>query len=145
MNRVSKIIITTVIVVVVLIVGWLVIQGMNNTNESTDRSGNNQNETTNGGSGEANQEAALTITYSGTEFSPSPATVKVGDVVKVINNSQNVMEFASADHPTHLKNSEFNVGDIEAGSSATFTVTTAGTWGYHDHYNASARGELIVE
>lgn len=144
MNRVSKVIITTIIVVVVIVVGWLVIQSMNNASEPTDRSGNNQNET-NGGSSETSREAALTITYSGTEFAPSSATVKVGDVVKVVNNSQNVMEFASADHPTHLKNSEFNVGDIEAGGSATFTVTAAGTWGYHDHYNASAHGELIVE
>jgi plastocyanin len=123
-------------------VGWMLISSMNNTNESTETSGNNQNQPA---GSETSQDAALTITYNGTEFMPSTATVKVGDAIEVVNDSQNVMQFASDQHPTHLDNSEFNVGDIEAGGSATFTVTAAGTWGYHDHYNATADGEVIVE
>lgn len=135
MTRASKVIITIVIVAAVGVIGWVLISSMSSTNESIDTSGSNQTD----------KEPVLTITYNGTEFSPSEATVAVGDVVEVVNDSQNVMEFASDQHPTHLENSEFNVGDIQPGDSARFTVTTAGTWGYHDHYNATANGELIVE
>lgn len=142
MSRASKVIITTVIVVVIIALGWIIIRTMN-TNDSADTpSEPNQTELSND---EATQDVALSISYNGTKFSPANETVRVGDRIEVVNNSQNVMEFASDQHPTHNDNSELNVGDIQPGERATFTVLTPGTWGFHDHYNATAGGELIVE
>jgi len=142
MSTVKKVIITTIVVVVVALgIWWLVIANSPNSNQSTSET-TGQEETSQQPA--ENQEAAVTITYDGNEFAPASVTVKVGDVVKIINNSENVLYFASDEHPTHLDNSELNVGDIEPGSIATFTVSSAGTWGYHDHYNASADGEIIA-
>lgn len=138
MSSVSKVIITIVIVVVVALGGWWLFSSMSN----TDNSNNGQSQNAN----EANDaEAAVTITYDGTGFVPASTTVAVGEVIKITNNSQNKLYFASDEHPTHLDNSELNVGDIDPGNSATFTISSAGTWTYHDHYNASAGGEIIVE
>lgn len=145
MNTVSKVIITTLIVVVVVIGGWWLISSMSSNNNemnngsSSNESGSSQVEP------DAEQEAAATITYSGTEFTPLSTTIQSGDVIEIMNESSNVLFFASDDHPLHRDNSELNVGDIQPGSSATFTISTSGTWGYHDHNNASASGEIVVE
>lgn len=143
MSTVSKVIITTIIVVVLALgIWWVVIANSPNSNQATNET-TTQEESSQQPS--ENQEAAATITYDGNEFAPASITVRTGDVVKVVNNSENVLYFASDEHPTHLDNSELNVGDIEPGSSATFTTSSSGTWGYHDHYNASADGEIVVQ
>lgn len=140
MSTVNKVIITTIVVLVVVLAGWWLIATMQS-NTGTDSS--NGNNGTNG-SNETGQVAA-TITYNGNDFAPVTTVVQPGDTIEVVNDSANVMYFASDEHPTHLDNSELNVGDIQPGNSATFTVTSPGTWGYHDHYNASVGGEIIVE
>jgi plastocyanin len=141
MNRVGKVIITTAIVVVVAAGGWWLISSMtNNAGESQQQSGQNE-----GSEPSQNQEVAATITYNGSEFSPASTTINVGETIKIVNDSEGVLFFASDEHPTHQDNSELNVGDIEPGASATFSITSSGTWGFHDHYNAGASGEIIVE
>jgi plastocyanin len=142
MSTVRKVIITTVVVVVVGLGGWWLIASMsaNDMNDSSNDTTNGQNQAV-----DEDVEVAATITYTNEGFTPATITVKVGDTIKIVNNAENVMYFASDEHPTHLNNSELNIGDIEPGSSATVTVASQGTWGYHDHYNASAGGEIIVE
>lgn len=142
MSTVSKVIITTIIVVVVIVGGWWLIASMSANNSNDSGQTNGQNDTNEPASDE---EVAATVTYNGTEFTPASLTVQTGDIIEIVNNSENVMFFASDEHPTHLDNSELNVGDIEPGESATFSITSSGTWGYHDHYNAGAGGEIIVE
>jgi len=141
MSTVGKVIITTIIVGVLILGGWWFLQSrstnMGNTSETSDsQSGENASES---------QEVALTITYDGTSFTPATVTAKAGDTIQIKNDSSNTLYFASDEHPTHLDNSELNVGDIQSGASATFTISEPGTWGYHDHYNASASGEIIIE
>jgi plastocyanin len=142
MSTVNKVIITTIIIIVVALGAWWVIASM-----SSDSNNSSSNEATSGKDDEADETeaAAETITYDGASFMPTSITVKAGDTIEVVNNSDNVMYFASDEHPTHLDNSELNVGDVQPGSSATLTLTSPGTWGYHDHYNAAASGEIIVE
>jgi plastocyanin len=89
--------------------------------------------------------AAGTITYDGSSFSPSPLTVKVGDTVKVTNQSSESLVFDSDPHPVHTDEPELNVGAIDAGQSQTFKVTKAGTWGYHNHLNPVQKGTLVVQ
>lgn len=107
------------------------------------------NESSSGESESANSttpsEADVTITYNGTSFSLSAATVKSGSTVKVVNDSTKNLEFESDPHPAHTNNSELNAGAIQPGKSAVFTLDKKGKWGFHNHLNASQKGELTVE
>ena len=90
-------------------------------------------------------ETATVITYSNNGFSPASVTVKMGSKITIKNSSSHTVQFNSNDHPTHTKNSEYNVGAIAAGSSAEITVTKTGTWGYHNHLDDSETGTIIVQ
>lgn len=92
-----------------------------------------------------NDSVAATITYDGNTFTSSTDRVAAGSKIKVVNNSTTELDFDSDPHPVHTDNPELNQGDIEAGDSRTFTVTTKGKWGFHNHHNASQRGDITVE
>lgn len=94
---------------------------------------------------DTDQRVAATISYTDKGFEPSTLTVKTGDTVRIQNNSTMSLSFNSDDHPAHTKYSELNVGDVPQGGSETFTVTTKGTWGFHNHDNASDTGTITVE
>jgi len=100
----------------------------------------------------------ITLTESG--FSPSPLTIKVGESVKFVNNSENDFWPASAMHPTHkvypgsdidkCDTSERDLlfdacGGIAPGGSWEFTFNEVGEWGYHNHLDAKSFGKIIVE
>jgi len=89
--------------------------------------------------------SAQTISYTSSGFSPKSITVKAGESITVTNNSNSDLDFASDDHPTHKKESEMNIGMINPGESKTLTITKTGTWGYHNHENASHTGTVIVQ
>lgn len=91
----------------------------------------------------ANEGALITYTTNG--FSPETLRVSVGDKLTVKNNSNRTIQFDSDPHPAHTDNRELNIDHIRPGSSKAFTVSRTGTFGYHDHLNPSARGEIIVE
>jgi plastocyanin len=103
----------------------------------------------NSDSGTANNsstaKSSATITYNGTDFSPSSVTVTSGGSIKVINDSSAELDFDSDPHPVHTDNPELNAGDIIGGKSKTFTVKTKGEWGYHNHHNPTQGGTIIVE
>ncbi len=131
------------------IILFLANQNMNNNDTSMD-----QTQTTDTARNDANDQpadndtnqdiAATTITFTDDGFSPNSYTVKKGTVVTVKNNSSESMQFSSDDHPQHQENSELNLSVIQAGQSGTFTPTTVGTWGFHDHLNERRTGTLVV-
>ncbi|HBW74237.1 MAG TPA: hypothetical protein DEF59_03160 [Candidatus Magasanikbacteria bacterium] len=101
-----------------------------------------------------------TITYDDNGFSPSTLTVKVGTKVTFKNNSPSDFWPASAMHPTHEKYPGSSI--TKCGTSAaetifdacagvaqgviwTFTFKEKGSWGYHNHLNASRYGKVVVE
>lgn len=97
---------------------------------------------------------AKIITYTNAGFSPSPLTIKAGETVIYKNESSRSFWPASASHPTHAVypvyggciNSIFDACKTYApGESWSFTFTVKGTWGYHDHINASYFGSVVVE
>ena len=90
-------------------------------------------------------EVATTITYSNDGFSPGEITVEANQTIKVINQSSSTLDFSSDPHPTHTNNPELNVGDIVPGESATFTISKAGNWGFHNHYAPSHHGMAVVK
>lgn len=89
--------------------------------------------------------ATSTITYSSDGFSPATTTVSSGDSIKFVNNTSSTIDPSSDPHPVHTNNPELNVGDIEPGQDKTITVTTTGTWGYHNHYKSSDKATIIVK
>lgn len=93
----------------------------------------------------AQKESAATITYTNSGFSPSKVTVKSGDQITIKNDSSQALEFSSDPHPVHTDNPELNQDVLEPGQSRSFTVTTKGTWGYHDHLNEANSGSVVVE
>lgn len=111
------------------------------TSDATEQTTPSTEETTSGDE----QKVVATIVYTDNGFEPSSVTVKAGDTVRVENKSSMPLSFNSDDHPSHTKQSELNVGDVPRGGSRDFTVTKTGTWGFHNHENASDTGELIVE
>lgn len=90
-------------------------------------------------------QVAATISYTNSGFTPQQVTVKSGDTIRIKNDSDNALSFNSDDHPTHTKEAELNVGDVEPGQSKTFVVTKKGTWGYHNHENSNDTGSITVE
>lgn len=133
MNKAGKLILALVLVVAVA-VAVVVLVGRKDDN------GNGSNNTNTGESS-----AVTTITYDGSGFSPANVTVAAGSKLKFVNNSDKTVEPSSDDHPTHTKNTELNVGDVEAGQSKEITVNTKGQWEMHNHYEASEKLTVTVE
>lgn len=92
------------------------------------------------------ENATWTISYSNRGFSPKTITIKKGDVVRFANNSDSDMWVASNPHPTHTDLSDFDsVRAFTSGEIYTFTFTTTGSFGYHNHLNPSDTGTLQVK
>ncbi|AJF62794.1 MAG: hypothetical protein QT11_C0001G0653 [archaeon GW2011_AR20] len=94
----------------------------------------------------------IEITSEG--FSPSPLTVTQGSTVTWINKDANEHWPASAMHPTHAIYPESGgcIGSkfdackgLKEGESWSFTFNEKGTWNYHDHFDVSKFGKIIVE
>jgi plastocyanin len=98
-----------------------------------------------------------TVTYNGSGFSPNEVTIKKGGTVTWVNSSGGEMWVASAQHPTHTiydgtslsqhcVDGQSDTFDQCAGETGnySFTFDKAGTWGYHNHLNASVFGKVIV-
>lgn len=89
------------------------------------------------------------VTFKDGAFSPSPVTVKSGEKLTWKNESDKNIQVASAPHPLHTTNPELTNGEfvieLAPGQSETVTLTTKGTFGYHDHLNASVFGQVVVE
>lgn len=103
----------------------------------------NTTESATEGSNEAAKED--TITYNNDGFSPSSLSAKAGSQVTVKNASSRSLQFDSDPHPQHTDNPELNIGIIAPGDSKSFTVTTTGSHGFHNHLNASDTGTLTVQ
>ncbi len=95
----------------------------------------------------AQQPAAesATIIYTDNGFNPSSYKVKSGSTVVVKNESSQVLEFSSDDHPAHTDNSELNMTALSPGESGEFKPERTGRWGFHNHENAAHTGSLVVE
>lgn len=85
-----------------------------------------------------------TIMYTNSGFGET-VTVKSGDTVAIKNTSSENLQFDSDPHPDHTDNPELNVGLVKPGETKTFVVTKKGTFGLHNHLNATAKGTIIVQ
>lgn len=78
-------------------------------------------------------------------FAPSPLTIKTGDSVSWVNQSGKTATVDSDTHPTHTAYTPLNLGSFDDGATLSLTFDQAGSYGYHNHYNPSVRGTIIVE
>ncbi len=146
MNKTTSVIIA--VVAVVVIAGGAVLLFGNNDSGNT---GNDTNTGTNEPAVfEENKEAgpgevAATLTYTEQGFTPTQVTIPAGRALKIVNNSDDAIAPSSDNHPTHTLNPELNFPDIAPGQSASLVLNRTGTWGIHDHYDASNRATVIVE
>jgi plastocyanin len=89
---------------------------------------------------------AETISFTGSTFTPTRLTVKVGDTVTFVNNSGGSMWVASDPHPTHIGLRGFDAGkNFAPGENYSYTFERAGSFGFHDHLNSSADGLITVQ
>lgn len=87
---------------------------------------------------------AVHITSAG--FSPSTITISKGDYVQFINDDTASHWVASDPHPTHTDYPGFDAkGAITTGKYFRFQFEKIGTWGYHDHFNPSTKGTVVVK
>lgn len=96
---------------------------------------------------------AVTVNYTDAGFSPASATIRNGGTVTFKNDSSRAFRPASDPHPAHGGYPESGTcrgysfdpcGAVPVGALWSFTFHTSGTWGYHDHMNASKKGTVVV-
>lgn len=138
-----------IIVIALVVIGGIVFAAMSGSNKSTSPTpaATTPTPSTSSSSSSNNSDhtnSAATITYSDNGFSPATLTVKAGTTVTLKNTSSSDVQFDSDPHPVHTDDPELNIGSVSAGQSTTFTPTTTGTHGYHNHLNPSQTGTLIV-
>ena len=78
-----------------------------------------------------------TITIKNFKFSPDPITVKVGQTVTVKNTDDTT-------HTVTADDKSFDTGDISGGSTATFTPSKAGSFGFHCNIHNYMTGTVKV-
>ncbi len=88
----------------------------------------------------------MEVDYAANGFTPASITVKKGTMVKFVNKTSGPMSVASNPHPTHTDYPGFDQGksNFQGTNEYDFTFTKTGTWGYHNHLQASDGGTVIV-
>lgn len=97
-----------------------------------------------------------TVTYGPKGFEPKAITIKAGQTVTFVNESENGMWVGSSKHPIHAdypeKTSKDCLGSAfdqcaasGTGTSYSFTFNKKGSWNYHNHVAPNNWGTVIVE
>lgn len=86
------------------------------------------------------------VIYDANGFSPNTATIKKGGAVLFQKKTGKPASVASGPHPTHLKYPEFDQykTDQRGKDEFRFVFEKVGSWGYHDHLNATMAGTVVV-
>lgn len=85
------------------------------------------------------------ITYQNGAFTPTSVTIAAGDTVKFVNAHRAAILIAPNPHPIHSSFPKLYSDRIEPGDSFTFTFTEKAEVHFHNHYNPSVEGTIIVE
>lgn len=100
------------------------------------------------GSSESTESKTYEVKYKNARFDTSNAPsagINGGDSIKFKNDGDQTIQINSDDHPTHLLNSELNVGTLAKGQEKTVKLTKKGTWGIHNHLSTLETGTIIVK
>lgn len=89
------------------------------------------------------QENTVTLTQNG--FSPATLTVKAGTTVTWVNKSGTDATVNSNPHPIHTAYLPLNLGNFSDGATLSLSFDKPGTYGYHNHLDASQKGTIVVQ
>ncbi len=89
------------------------------------------------------KEANVTLTSTG--FSPKSLTIDKGTKVIWTNESGQTATVNSDPHPTHTAYPPLNLGSFSDGEGIELVFNEAGTFSYHNHFDATVRGTIIVK
>lgn len=145
MSKANKIIVAVVAVIVIAVAIWLVSTMNKKSPETTPTDSSQSQKPENSNQASEESDVGAVVVYNKDGFSPGTFTVKSGQKVKILNETDSTIEFASDPHPTHTTNPEMNSEDIAPGQIKEVTVTRKGEWGFHNHYNPTKRGTMTVE
>lgn len=142
------IIIGIVVILVIAVGGFLLTQNKTTTptamqQEKTTQTSETQSTPTSI-TGEATTSGDVTVTLE-SDFSPSTITIKKGTKVVWINNSGKTATVDSNPHPVHTSFPEMNLGTFGDGEKIEFVFEKPGTYNYHNHFQSSQGGTVIVE
>lgn len=94
----------------------------------------------------ASQPKTVTVSMTASGFEPDNLTVKVGDVVKFVNNDSQTHWPASDPHPIHTDYSGLDPRQgLAPDADWSFTFTQAGSWRLHDHLVPTRRANIMVK
>ena len=82
----------------------------------------------------------MTITINDYEYSPTPATAKVNDTLKVVNDDN--VKHSLTEGPDNDPNPEFGTGEIGSHSDKSIVLQQTGTFGYHCTVHQGMAGQL---
>lgn len=136
------------IVLISVIVGAIILMsgGKKSQVQIPDNNNNGAGEstsTTESQPGQTGETVNIDVTSSG--FSTASVKVKPGTKVVWNNKSGADISINSDDHPTHRLFKELNIGHIPDNTSVSLVFNKPGTYTYHDHYNPSRTGTVVVE
>lgn len=92
-----------------------------------------------------NSTTIVTVDLTSNGFNPSQIIVKKGERIIWVNKSGKIATVNSDNHPTHLLYPFLNLGEFNNGSSLQVVMNTIGTFTYHNHYQPSQKGTIIVK
>jgi len=88
----------------------------------------------------------VVVSFTGDGFEPSVVTVKAGQSVTFVNETDGDFWPASAVHPTHQELPGFDaLRPFGPGQTYSFTFEELGSWNYHDHLSPRMTGTVTVE
>lgn len=141
----SRWIISGVIIIVLILGGaFLFINSNKTTNAPETTSSITQSPTTT--TEEANNsEKTVEVTLTTEGYSPASITIDKGTKVIWTNNTTQEATVNSDPHPFHTNYPPLNLGNFNNGEKLELIFDKTGTYGYHNHFNSSQRGTVVVK
>lgn len=88
-------------------------------------------------------ETTVQLTDKG--FTPSKVTIKASTAIHWKNTTDEKATINSDDHPTHKKFPELNLGELAKGQDLVHVFIKKGTYTYHNYYDPSQKGTIVVQ
>ena len=72
-------------------------------------------------------------------------SIKKGDTVKFMNKHSFAIRVASNEHPFHTSYPKLDSGTLDVGESYSLEMNDLGEINYHNHFNPSVGGAIIIK
>jgi plastocyanin len=98
---------------------------------------------------DALSQSEVVVVYGSSGFLPSKVTIKSGSRIRWVNESDRDVRIGVDPHPIHTGSRELSGGeftlDLRPSEERVVVMSKVGTFGYHNHLNASETGTIVVE